>query len=53
LPDSYRRYLVNGLRDHFDLPGVPLRLFLRGQGDENPFKDRKFRTPSRLRKHLG
>jgi GTPase len=52
LPDSYRRYLVGGLRDHFALPGTPIRLFLRGQGDQNPFKDRKFRTPSRLRKHL-
>ncbi len=29
LPDSYRRYLVNQLRDRFDLPGVPLRLLLR------------------------
>ncbi|MBE2275698.1 MAG: ribosome biogenesis GTPase Der [Rhodobacteraceae bacterium] len=53
LPDSYRRYLVNGLRDHFDMPGTPIRLFLRGQGDQNPFRERKFHTPSRLRKHLG
>jgi GTPase len=53
VPDSYRRYLVNGLRDHFDLPGTPIRLMLRGQGDENPFRVRKFHTPSRLRKHKG
>ncbi|HMO72228.1 MAG TPA: ribosome biogenesis GTPase Der [Paracoccaceae bacterium] len=53
LPDSYRRYLVNGLRDHFDLPGTPIRLTFRSQGDKNPFKGaNKFRTPSRLRKHL-
>ncbi|MCW5695357.1 MAG: ribosome biogenesis GTPase Der [Bauldia sp.] len=39
LPDSYRRYLVNGLRDAFDLPGVPIRLTLR-KGD-NPFASRK------------
>ncbi|MFN7269950.1 MAG: ribosome biogenesis GTPase Der [Cereibacter sp.] len=52
LPDSYRRYLVNGLRDHFDMPGTPIRITLRGQGDKNPFKDRKFHTPSRLRKHM-
>ncbi|SNX67656.1 GTP-binding protein [Cereibacter ovatus] len=52
MPDSYRRYLVNGLRDHFDMPGTPIRLTLRGQGDKNPFKDRKFHTPSRLRKHM-
>ncbi|MFE3835484.1 ribosome biogenesis GTPase Der [Pseudogemmobacter sonorensis] len=53
LPDSYRRYLVNGLRDHFDMPGTPIRLFFRSQGSENPFKERKFHTPSRLRKHVG
>lgn len=29
IPDSYQRYLVNGIRDAFDLPGVPIRLFLR------------------------
>jgi GTP-binding protein len=51
LPDTYRRYLVNGLRDHFDMPGSPIRITMRGQGDKNPFKDPKFHTPSRLRKH--
>ncbi len=35
LPDSYRRYLVNGIRDAFDLPGVPIRLTMRK--GENPF----------------
>lgn len=29
LPDSYLRYLVNGLREVFDLPGVPIRIYLR------------------------
>ncbi|MDJ1156974.1 ribosome biogenesis GTPase Der [Chelatococcus sp. SYSU_G07232] len=29
LPKSYTRYLVNGLREAFDLPGVPIRLALR------------------------
>jgi len=51
LPESYKRYLVNGLRQHFDMPGTPIRLFFRSQGDQNPWKDRKFHTPSRLRKH--
>ena len=51
MPDSYKRYLVNGLRDHFDLPGVPIRLTFRSQGDKNPFRNQKFHTPSRLRKH--
>ncbi|HEY8596243.1 MAG TPA: ribosome biogenesis GTPase Der [Devosiaceae bacterium] len=35
LPSSYVRYLANGLRQAFDLPGVPLRLWLRG--GTNPF----------------
>lgn len=35
LPDSYVRYLVNGLRDAFELPGVPIRLHLRKQ--KNPY----------------
>lgn len=52
LDESYRRYLINGLRSHFDLPGTPIRLFFRGQGEENPFRNRKFHTPSRLRKHV-
>ena len=49
MPDSYRRYLVNGLREHFDMPGTPIRLMLRSQGDKNPFKNPKFNTPSRAR----
>ncbi|SIN85325.1 ribosome biogenesis GTPase Der [Vannielia litorea] len=53
LPESYKRYLVNGLRDDFDMPGTPIRLYFRGQGDANPYKDKKKSTPSRLRKHLG
>ncbi|EEW26067.1 ribosome biogenesis GTPase Der [Rhodobacter ferrooxidans] len=51
MPESYKRYLINGLRDHFDMPGTPIRIILRGQGEKNPFKDPKFHTPSRLRKH--
>lgn len=51
LPESYARYLVNGLRADFDMPGTPIRLMFRDQGDKNPYKDRKFHTPSRLRKH--
>ena len=51
MPESYKRYLVNGLRDHFDLPGVPIRITFRSQGDKNPFRNQKFHTPSRLRKH--
>ena len=53
LPESYSRYLVNGLREDFDMPGTPIRLTMRGQGEQNPYKNRKKSTPSRLRKHLG
>ncbi|TCM84728.1 ribosome biogenesis GTPase Der [Rhodovulum steppense] len=53
LPESYRRYLVNGLREDFAMPGTPIRLTFRGQGDQNPFRTKKKKTPSRLRKHLG
>ncbi len=35
LPESYRRYLRNGLRREFALDGVPLRLYLRK--GENPY----------------
>jgi GTP-binding protein len=35
LPKSYTRYLVNGLREAFELPGTPIRLSLRTS--QNPF----------------
>jgi len=53
LAASYSRYLVNGLRVDFEMPGTPIRLYMRSQSDKNPFKGRKKSTPSRLRKHLG
>ncbi|MCF3935731.1 ribosome biogenesis GTPase Der [Acuticoccus sp. M5D2P5] len=37
LPASYQRYLMNGIRETFDLPGVPIRLTLRKQ--DNPYAD--------------
>jgi GTP-binding protein len=51
VPASYSRYLVNGLRDNFDMPGAPIRLTLRDQGDKNPYKGKKSSQPSRLSKH--
>ncbi|NNE53937.1 MAG: ribosome biogenesis GTPase Der [Sulfitobacter sp.] len=51
IPESYTRYLVNGLRLDFDMPGTPIRLYMRGQNDANPFKGRKKAQPSKLRKH--
>jgi len=53
MPDSYTRYLINGLREDFDMPGTPIRLHMRSQSDKNPYKSKKKSTPSRLRKHLG
>jgi GTP-binding protein len=35
IPEDYQRYLVNGLRETFALPGTPIRLQLRGT--RNPF----------------
>jgi GTP-binding protein len=36
-PGAYRRYLVNGIREAFDLWGVPIRLFL--DQPDNPYAD--------------
>ena len=41
LPETYRRYLVNGLREKFSLPGTPIRLTLRTKA--NPYAGRKKR----------
>ena len=42
LPDAYRRYIVNGLREDFGLAGVPIRLMVRG--GPNPFEGKKKRS---------
>jgi GTP-binding protein len=39
MPETYKRYLLNELREAFDLPGVPIRLVLR-QG-KNPFAEKE------------
>ena len=49
VPESYKRFLVNGLRRDFDMPGTPIRLFLRT--GENPYKNKKVRGPNTLDKH--
>jgi GTPase len=38
VPDAYKRYLVNSLRDTFDLLGTPIRIALREKA--NPYKGR-------------
>ena len=52
LPESYSRYLINGLREEFNMVGTPIRLYMRSQADTNPYKGRKKSTPSKLKKHL-
>ncbi|MFI0396895.1 ribosome biogenesis GTPase Der [Paracoccus jiaweipingae] len=53
LPDSYQRYLVNGLRLDFDMPGTPIRLTFRDQGDKNPYRHKatKISQSGALSKH--
>jgi GTP-binding protein len=49
LPEDYRRFLVNGLRRDFDMPGTPIRLHVRG--GENPYAGRRKPGSSALDKH--
>jgi GTP-binding protein len=37
LPESYRRYLVNSLRQSFDLPGTPIRITVKS--GRNPYDE--------------
>lgn len=39
LPKSYVRYVVNALRNSFDMPGVPIRLLLRKSS--NPYENKR------------
>lgn len=39
-PDSYERYLVNSLRETFDMWGMPIRMNLRK--GKNPYADKKY-----------
>ena len=47
LPRTYLRYLVNGLRNAFDLPGVPIRIETRKP--DNPYAGKK-RSKDEMRK---
>ncbi len=38
VPESYIRYLVNGLRKDFDMPGVPIRVHFRAS--DNPYESK-------------
>lgn len=37
LPDTYKRYITNALRNDFDLEGIPVRLLIRAS--KNPFSE--------------
>jgi GTP-binding protein len=39
VPDSYKRYLVNSIREVFNLPGTPIRLTLREKA--NPYAPKR------------
>jgi GTP-binding protein len=41
VPQSYLRYLVNSLREFFELPGTPMRITLREKA--NPFAHKRKR----------
>ncbi|WP_291839205.1 GTPase, partial [Brevundimonas sp.] len=38
MPEQYKRYLVNSIRESFDLPGTPIRLIVKSSGD-NPYAE--------------
>ena len=38
MPDHYKRYLINSLRESFDLPGTPIRLIVKS-GGTNPYAE--------------
>jgi len=37
MPDSYRRYLINSIRQSFDMPGTPVRMTIKS--GKNPYAD--------------
>jgi GTP-binding protein len=47
MPEQYRRYLVNSLRESFDLPGVPIRITVKSGA--NPYEKQVVRPADRLK----
>jgi GTP-binding protein len=47
MPEQYRRYLVNSLRESFDLPGVPIRITVKSGA--NPYEKVTIRPADRLK----
>ncbi len=42
VPEHYKRYLINSIREAFDIPAVPIRLILKKQ--DNPYENKKKKT---------
>ncbi len=58
VPDSYRRYLINGFRKHLKLEGTPVRIeFKTGanpyKGKKNVLTRRQLEKRKRLKRHVG
>ncbi|HYE46573.1 MAG TPA: ribosome biogenesis GTPase Der [Caulobacter sp.] len=61
MPEHYRRYLINSIRESFDLPGVPIRITVKSganpyadaQGDKRPMGSGKMLGPRPKPKKLG
>ncbi|WP_443747705.1 ribosome biogenesis GTPase Der [Asticcacaulis solisilvae] len=49
MPDHYRRYLINSLRESFDLPGVPIRLTVKANANPLAAEDGGYVGPTRVR----
>ncbi|WP_370545490.1 ribosome biogenesis GTPase Der [Caulobacter sp. 17J80-11] len=45
MPEHYRRYLVNSIRESFDLPGVPVRVTVKS--GSNPYAEGGEKGPAR------
>ena len=50
LPESYRRYLINSLRESFDLPGIPIRVTIKANSGSDP--NARKRAAARTRPQL-
>ena len=48
LPDSYMRYVSNGLRKSFGMEGVPIRIHLRKR--ENPYENKRTKAERKTKK---
>ncbi len=49
MPDQYRRYLINSLRESFDLPGVPIRLTVKANANPQAGEEGGYVGPARVR----